>query len=390
MHYLFYRYAVLFFSLLPLFPCILHAGEHLNSKGPYHVRVLLDTRDMNQDAWLLLAPSGFILHDRHNLEKKYAIRDQHLTIAYTSQGIICNNQVFTTDYLIIAPANKQEHIGHSGNNYQGIFLIVRSKGRLLLINRLELEDYVFSVLRTESFPGWPLEVNKVFAIACRTYALAMIMNSCKNELAYHIKNTNHHQTYTGVHTYEQLRQATKETEGIFLSYQGKPILAMFDICCGGIIPAHISGFDFVKTPYLARTYPCDFCKRSKIYEWQVSYSKQKLKALLGPEIKKIQVISDITLSKDKAGLVRTITIHGKKQKVTLTGKRFYSLVKEMRSHCFTIQKTYDDITIKGRGYGHQIGICQHGVREMVRDGYDYRSILSFYYPQTTYMRLRYA
>lgn len=384
------RYPSLLFFLISLLSYSLYATEPGNRKNQYNVRVLLDSHNAQDDSWKLNCPGGFILYDRSDITKKYTINDPMLTISYTARGIVCNNRPYTTDCLVIMPRYKQTTIGYLDNHYQGIFLVVRSKEKVLLINRLELEDYIFSVLKTESFPGWPLEVNKVFAIACRTYALAMILSSSKTSLPYHIRNTNHHQTYTGIHKHEQLRKATRDTEGIFISHNEKPILAMFDICCGGIIPAHVSGFDFIKSPYLARPYPCDFCKRSKMYEWQISYPKEQLRTLLAPEIKKIQVIRDITMTKDKAGLVHKVTIHGKKTQVTITGRRLRTLIKEIRSHCFAISKNSSEIIFQGRGYGHHIGICQWGVREMVRDGHDCYSILRFYYPQTTCMRLRYG
>ena len=48
------------------------------------------------------------------------------------------------------------------------FFRIIDNNNLLLINIVELENYIFSVLKTESWPGWPLEVNKAFAIASRS------------------------------------------------------------------------------------------------------------------------------------------------------------------------------------------------------------------------------
>ena len=42
---------------------------------------------------------------------------------------------------------------------------------------------------------------------------------------------------------------------------------------------------------------------------------------------------------------------------------------------------------KGTGYGHHIGLCQWGARELVSQGWDYKKILHFYYPDTTFMKL---
>ena len=45
------------------------------------------------------------------------------------------------------------------------------------------------------------------------------------------------------------------------------------------------------------------------------------------------------------------------------------------------------ITIRGRGYGHGIGMCQTGALEMARRGRDFAGILSHYYPGSVLTRL---
>ena len=57
------------------------------------------------------------------------------------------------------------------------------------------------------------------------------------------------------------------------------------------------------------------------------------------------------------------------------------------STIFTIKKEKDTFTLNGRGYGHHLGLCQWGAREMVRDGWDYRRILKFYYPGITFKKI---
>ena len=71
----------------------------------------------------------------------------------------------------------------------------------------------------------------------------------------------------------------------------------------------------------------------------------------------------------------------------ITGKKLYSLVPAVKSFCFFSKKNQKQIMFKGRGYGHHVGLCQWGAREMVRDGWDYRRILQFYYPNTEFKQL---
>lgn len=39
--------------------------------------------------------------------------------------------------------------------------------------------------------------------------------------------------------------------------------------------------------------------------------------------------------------------------------------------------------VKGRGYGHGVGMSQYGAMEMAKKGKNYREILQYYYPQVT-------
>jgi stage II sporulation protein D len=90
---------------------------------------------------------------------------------------------------------------------------------------------------------------------------------------------------------------------------------------------------------------------------------------------------------DKAGLVEEIVLRSGRKSSTISGKKLYSLLDEVKSYCFTIRRRGSKLTISGRGYGHHMGLCQWGARQMVSDGWDYQSILQFYYPGTKRMKL---
>jgi len=38
-----------------------------------------------------------------------------------------------------------------------------------------------------------------------------------------------------------------------------------------------------------------------------------------------------------------------------------------------------DLLLKGRGYGHRVGLCQEGAMKMSEKGYNFREIIQFYY-----------
>jgi stage II sporulation protein D len=44
-----------------------------------------------------------------------------------------------------------------------------------------------------------------------------------------------------------------------------------------------------------------------------------------------------------------------------------------------MEEAQDSITITGSGYGHGVGMSQYGAKGMAELGYDYKSILKYYY-----------
>jgi len=354
----------------------------------FKVRVLLDEKEHGNDQiWELTNKKGFSLIDLSNPDDTKKYYQKKIVIHHNNGSLFINDKKVQQKYLKIDPL--EEYIGFNDNHYRGSFIVIHDNQKTLLINQIELEDYVACVLNAESWPGWPLEVNKAFAIASRTYLAHKVLEATAAGLSYHIKNTNIHQTYNGIHSSDLLKKAVEQTKGLIVTYNKKPILAMFDSCCGGIIPAHMSGIDFKHTPYLARKIPCTFCKSCKLYSWKLEYTLAQLEEILQEAEKPLKNLQDIRIiKKDKAGVVHKVACIGKPHELTFTGQQFYSLLSKVKSYCYSIEKKGKKIIIQGRGYGHNRGICQWGARNMVDEGWNYRSILSFYYPGTLLMKLR--
>lgn len=335
---------------------------------------------------IITSKRGFIFYDSQNPTIKKESPQDTLRITHKNNRILINEQQCDQKHMRIIP--KDGYAGVNGTSFHGSLSIVQHDNRFLIINHVDLEEYIYAVLKAESWPGWPIEVNKAFAIASRSYAMATMKQANKAKQPYHIKNTSEHQNYKGMHTNTDLRTAVEETRGMFLMYQNEPILAMFDICCGGIIPAYVDHFDFTKVPYLARTYPCKHCKRTARYHWKKEWSLTELTKQVTPLLSQSVTPKSIKISqKDKAGLVHELQVIGKDTHA-ITGKKFYhTFKKDIKSFCYTIQRKKDTFIFSGRGMGHHLGICQWGAREMVRDGWPYQRILSFYYPGTSLMKL---
>ena len=52
---------------------------------------------------------------------------------------------------------------------------------------------------------------------------------------------------------------------------------------------------------------------------------------------------------------------------------------DLRSAFFSVVVEGENIVLKGRGYGHGVGLCQEGAMAMAAKGFTFRQIIDFYY-----------
>ncbi len=100
-------------------------------------------------------------------------------------------------------------------------------------------------------------------------------------------------------------------------------------------------------------------------------------------------IIDMKVTKrDTAGLVKEVSVKTSRRSLTLSGAQMYKYVNGIKSLDFKItvknpaSKNRRYVVIEGKGFGHHVGLCQWGARQMIKDGMSYLSVLAFYYPGT--------
>lgn len=369
----------------------------------FDVHVLLEKRAATEKEpmlWTLYCESGFVLSDPLLPERRDTLDTPTCVISYEA-GILCiNKRQLHMKRIKIEPRNEADEIKvlvtekkkQIKRAYSGSFSVFWKDG-WYLINSVDIEDYVCSVLSSESWPNWPLEVNKAFAIAMRSFVVYHLLQArgkkkVGKDFLFDVTCTNSHQTYRGTHEYAVLKQAVEETKGAVLSYNGKPILAMYDICCGGIIPAKMKQASRLPV-YLARSYPCTYCASCKLYSWSAQYECSECADELHELEPSIRSVLDMKLGEvDRAGVVHSVKVKTNRGWHTVSRKLLYSALKDIKSYSFTVHKKGDAICFEGQGYGHHTGMCQWGARQMVKEGANYREVLEFYYPGTKLMKLQ--
>lgn len=357
----------------------------------FPVRVLLARCEESSPAtWKLSSSKGFQVEDVQDPSAYEECPQEHMEISFSKGRLAVNGKRLLSNQIKVTA--QDGYVMYNGREYDGDMLVLCSEKNIYLINSVDLEEYLFSVLRWEGWPGWPLEVNRVFAIKCRTYVVNKILKERQKKgiKIFDILDDNRNQTYGGVPSgVDHLREALKDTYGVVMTYEGKPIEAMYDACCGGVVPGLMSGVNFKGAPYLKREYGCPYCKKTKLYTWQKEYTLADFHKRLASEIGSKATILDVTVSKkDKAGVVQEVILKTKAKNYKFSGKKMYNMLKDLRSFCFDVIKKGKKIIFKGRGYGHHLGVCQWGVRQMVRENWHYLDILEFYYPGVSFMNLQ--
>jgi len=128
-----------------------------------------------------------------------------------------------TENYIITPAK---------NAYRGIFLFGRYENGISVTNLIDLENYVAGVVPYEIGNHWMPEALRAFACIVRSYTLSNIGRH--RSLGLDLCNGTDCQVYMGTgKENDAIRDAVKATEGMVVTYNGKPCSTFYSAVTGG-------------------------------------------------------------------------------------------------------------------------------------------------------------
>ena len=158
--------------------------------------------------------------------------------------------------------------------YRGrITLNIIEDFRLLTINHVELENYLYGVVPNEIPSSWGIEALKAQALAARTYAVYNI----KPRQIYDMEDNQNSQVYMG-YDYEKksTNRAVDETRGEMIYYDGELIQAFYHSTSGGSTE-NSENVWYEKLPYL-RGVNDEFSNNSGSPHttWQTTYYKEDI------------------------------------------------------------------------------------------------------------------
>jgi stage II sporulation protein D len=275
-----------------------------------------------------------------------------------------------------------------------ITLVSRAEGR---VYRFDLEQYLVGVVAAEMPARFELEALKSQAVAARTLAVRR-MKRFGGKGCQHYANADicddptEHQAWLSESSlrkrwpgwsyygyYNKIKRAVQETTGIVMTYQNRPIDAVFHSTCGGST-ASAKDIWNNEIPYLVRV-KCDFDKHAPRYQSTFFYTWAELERhfkIPGESFRNL----DAVFSTDRR---RVSTL--KVGKELIKGSEFRNKLG-LTSTCFSWKITDKGLSFLVTGYGHGVGLCQYGADGLAKRGWKYNQILSYYYRGVSFQRIQ--
>ena len=294
--------------------------------------------------------------------------------------------------------------------FAGSLKFIAEGDRITAINKVGIEDYLISVISSEMRADASLEFLKAHAVISRSWLLARIKDRKHPETAgsaipherYDVCADDHCQRYQGLTPAvgANVRKAIDQTWGQVLTYNGRICDARFSKCCGGRTELFSTCWEDKDYPYL-QSVEDPFCdchdhailsqvlndydlETSDFHDWEQRYTRRDLSELVrnrtGIDFGEIQTLEPV--ERGASGRIKYLRIQGTKH-TEVIGKelaiRRALSTSHLKSSAFEIQTEGDTIILKGRGWGHGVGLCQIGAAVMASKGYGYKEILKHYY-----------
>ena len=273
-------------------------------------------------------------------------------------------------------------ISLEGRSFRGaIDIIKKDNGKLMAINRVPIEEYLYGVLYNEISHRWPIEAIKAQAVAARSFALYQARQNKQQD--YDLTNDIYSQVYSGA-TSERwaTTRAVKLTFGKVLIYKGDIFPTYYHAACGGKTENAANLWNIDIEPL--RGSICGFCKESPHYKWTKNIPLSELEKDMNDNGYKIgKVKSVMVMARNDSGRVDRLEIKDDSGvSCMLTGKDFRKMIgpNDLRSTNFEPLVSNDKLLLTGIGWGHGVGMCQWGANGMAEHGKNAEEILSIYYP----------
>ena len=316
--------------------------------------------------------------------------------------------------------------------YHGALEITKDSSGYMIINQVDIEQYLYGVVSSEVSSSYSPEALKAMAICARGFTYRKLGSNYRGYNA-DLDDTTSCQVYNNFPETGNSIDAVQSTSGIVPTYNGEIINAVYfstscgttttsDQVWGGSMPYTCTRIQntALDIPYFSdeaafRDFmdgktDTDVVERNlPMYRWTVTYTEDEMRNAVETGLSRCSDVSATSVGKiksimvtgrDDSGLVKEVTITGDKGSVVVSGQSNIRVLfatdgkaiteqdgseltgwTGVPSNFYYVKKDNDTglYTLKGGGYGHGVGMSQNGANELAKLGYTAAQIISHYY-----------
>ena len=349
-------------------------------------------------------PKGIGVYDGKG---KYLFKSgQPFTLTYEAQGAV--SLIYDAQF-----SNGSYWSARKRRVYRGAIEILPKSSGLTIVNRLNIEEYLYGVVPAEIPASWPKAVLEAQAIAARTYALA---NLGRYRIqGFDLLATPASQVYNGVtQEADSVIEAVNGTRGMILTFDGKPAGAFYYDNSGGYTESgafvwgtdrpylqalpekQIAPRDHPLTPdelaaWLTEQPECVSFREGyyvrSAYRWTLWITREQIESRIRAKAKIGRIKAIVPMERGISGRVKRVMVKGTAGSYIISESIPYRL-GGLRSALFVVQPKIgrdglpESFIFNGGGWGHGVGMSQSGAAGMALDGASASEILAYYYPGT--------
>ncbi len=300
-------------------------------------------------------------------------------------GLLLAGTIQTQDKLLITPLTGLA-LTVDGLSYRGAIVIERDADGLLdVVNVVDLEQYLYSVVGSEVSASTPASALQAQAVVARTYAVAHL--GAHEDLGFDLRAGDQDQAYNGIDAEsEPVVNAVDATRGVVMLYHDHLAQAYYSACDGGYTSDGHGLND--PQPYLQAVRD-PYCPMSPYMQWSAAVPLSAFvenldaRGAVSPPLLTSDVRDVRPGPADSSGRLQTIVLVMRRGSVSIPGTTFRiaagnRMVKSTRISSLSLDGGV--IHASGAGFGHGVGMCQLGARGMAESGLGVYAILDFYYP----------
>ncbi len=305
-----------------------------------------------------------------NPEGKITVKINGIQVAQASKVTIVCAKLNTS--IVYSPKNSAA----KERKYKDDIEILPTESGLTIINLVDMHHYLCGVVESEGGGGREIEYYKVQACISRTYTLKSKMRHEKE--GFELCDRTHCQAYHYQLRYSPLIDtAVRETKRkVLVDQRNNLIDAYFHANCGG----QTSEADYVwnnRVDYLS-SFKDTFCIYTKQATWEKRIPQAEWRKFLEEEYQfpsSDSVFGPLIFNfnqADRCAFFLTPVLG-----IPLRDLRDHF---KLKSTFFSCYPEADQVVVRGRGYGHGVGLCQEGAMKMAKYKFTYQQVLLYYFP----------